>query len=494
MKPVPAWLLTCLVGSTACKVAGQSGTGVERGADTPAAVERERAASATTEIRQTGKFHYLIWNQNFEMNLSKLPPAGSVESDKIPYAGGYYAEVDGGTHVGSPSPLSKYDQAFHGGTSKAVAWERANHTRSANDPDADWAGHCNGFSAASQRHAEPRLPVTRDGVTFQPHDIKALLAEIYMSAKSVFLGGRRCESRTFQTRPTSRQDVTVMGECEDVNPASFHLAIANWIGVLKHALVFDQSENYQVWNFPLFAYESTITRNLSASQALGYIGTSGNNYVFNPNATEFAHVTTTVSYQAALRQEPRTYPTRSVKRLTYRYVLELDGSGNVIGGEWDASSQGSHPDFVWVALEPVSGNGNKSLANPHVDPKTVISLWAESIGANPNNPPLDIMEPIWQTNWGRFPGFDVELDGGTSGAVYLGKKAKLVLNRKEGLHGDVEVSIAINSKVVKSVRASGTGPIAYEFEPIAGLNRLAFIWKKGGTEVDRSFLRFDVMP
>ena len=125
-----------------------------------------------------------------------------MPESKRPYSGYWYPEINGGTDVGvagNSSPLDKYDDAFYGGTNRAAKWERENHTVKQGDAGSDWAGHCNGLSAASQRHKEPghrvkKVSASGEEVWFEPQDIKALLAEIHMSAKYFFIGGNRCES------------------------------------------------------------------------------------------------------------------------------------------------------------------------------------------------------------------------------------------------------------------------------------------------------------
>jgi len=52
-----------------------------------------------------------------------------------------------------------------------------------------WYGHCNGWTPAAMRHAEPQRSVTRNGVEFTPADIKGLLAEIYIYNEHIVLGG-----------------------------------------------------------------------------------------------------------------------------------------------------------------------------------------------------------------------------------------------------------------------------------------------------------------
>ena len=453
----------------------------------------ERNAMSVKEMKNIGKFHFAIWQRNLETALNELPISGNVAEDHQPKSGSYYPEISGGTDINTPdSALDKYDKAFNGGKDLASSWERTNHTRSESDENASWAGHCNGFAASSQRHKEPQKDVIREGVTFTRQDIKALLAEIYMSAKSVFLGGSRCQQVSPINSPDERDDVTKMDACEDVNPASFHIALANWVGVERHTVIFDTSTKNEVWNFPLFSYESEILKNITVTQALTYLGLSGTEYVYNPRAVSFAFVKTTVSYANAFTTE--TLDKQAIKTKDYSYILELDADDRIVGGEWSKENRINHPDFIWVSLEAMSGDGNRSLANPHIESEHVISLWAESIGADPKNPPSDIVEPVWQTTWGRFPDFEIELDGRQTGAVFLGSPIRLRVKRKSKLQGAVTLAIALNDKVIKTVNAKGASDIVYEFESSAGLNKLGFVWIKAGVEVDRSFLRFDAMP
>ena len=137
-------------------------------------------------LQKNADFFFRVWDEGFTRRLDDLPKTGSVTEAKIPMSGGYYAEPYGGTNIvvdGNKTPLQKYDAAFNGGADKAAAWETAKHSSSTS-----WAGHCNGFSAAVTRNpAEPKDPVTKNGVTFGPKDIKALMAEIHMNADYEFL-------------------------------------------------------------------------------------------------------------------------------------------------------------------------------------------------------------------------------------------------------------------------------------------------------------------
>lgn len=463
----------------------------------------ELFATGQTEIRNKGNFYYALYNKDYELRFDSLPASSSVDTPKIPYVGSWYPQVYGGTGVkssGSASALDKYDQAFNGGASKAADWERTNHSVTSGDPNSGWKGHCNGYSAAAQRHAEPLRSVTRGTTIFTPKDIKALLAETYMSAKFYFLGGNRCELSDKSTLPgpTNRDDILMMGECDDVNPGTFHIALTNWVGIQKHTIIFDISTKEQVWNYPHYKYDST-SRVVDAAEAMRLItGASRTPYTFNAQAVGFRSVATTVYYSEALGQEVITSEIAAGSRFktnSYNYVLELDAAGKIIGGEWVGNSQTSHPDFIWVAMEPNVSDGTDKSSNPNIDAQEVIKLWAESINADPTKPPLDVMQPTLWTEWGKFPKFDLAINGQTSGTVFLGAAPKVRLTRREGLAGDILVEIKIDGKVSGSASASGSDPVVLELSNAVtpGLHQMEVSWKKSGVDSDYQRVRIHVL-
>lgn len=500
-------ILTAALFQSTCK--DSEGSKVVISDDTPS-IEVEKAASATREVRASESFFYSIWKVQLEKNYAKTVATRSGTAARIPYSGYWYPEkrtnyngtqynanAKGGTHIGSPSPLEKYDNAFNGGQNKAVEWEIKNHTRAPSDPDSGWAGHCNGFSSAAQRHEEPKNPVTENGETFSPLEIKALLAEIHMSAKFYIIGGNRCDNLEIENKPTTRDqraDPEIMGECEDVNPASFHLAVTNWIGRQKHALIMDRQLSEQVWNYPVYSYSIESSEdNLTLAQVRqNYLSGSSTTYEYNPLATSFAYVKMQVTYSDAFSTGERLGQQTPVSKV-YEYILEKNQADEVIGGEWIRSSVTNHPDFIWVALEPVLGSGDKLGANPYVKPEDVISLWARSIGADPKNPPLDIVEPIWQNNWGRFANYELEIDGDQTGAVFLGKEANLKIVRKATLEGDIQLLLTLDDTVLRRVDLQGKTPVDLNFSPKPGVHRLGLQWKKSDQVVDSRYVRIHVI-
>ena len=164
-------------------------------------------------------------------------------------------------------------------------------------------------------------PVYKNGVLFSRQDIKALLAGVYMSAGFKFLGGTRCERSLRNYNPTSNLD-----SCQDINPGLFHTVVANWIGRRKQSIIFDRNGDNQVWNYPLYGYQS-YSQEISASKAMRLTGGGGSNYTPNRDAAKFLEVTTNITYADAVNgYEVLDYNQEG--RMSYSYVLELSGDGN----------------------------------------------------------------------------------------------------------------------------------------------------------------------
>ncbi len=453
-------------------------------------------ASGRTEIRAKSNFYYAIFKSDYERRFDALPKSSEVSPDRVPYAGGWYPQSRGGTNVRmrGMSPLEKYDAVFNKASSyKAVEWERRNHTVGSNSDSASWAGHCNGYSAAASRHLEPSKQVIRGDVTFYPEDIKALLAEIYMGAKFYFLGGNRCAQvqNVPLTAPGSRQDPLTMGSCDDVNPGTFHVAVTNWIGVQKIPVIFDTSSKEQVWNYPHWKYK-VDSRLVGRSEAMKLItGSNREDYKFNPEAKQFQSVGITVQHSNAIAEERLTAAIANNQRYiskSFTYVLELNDAGEIIGGEWVGQSQKDHPDFIWVALEPMPGDGSPYGANPYVDATEVLKLWAESA---PPNSPKAIMEPKLAKEWGRFPRFDVEINGASTGVAFaLEESIEVILKPREGLSG-AQVEALLDGKPITFEQ--GAAPRAVISKISEGIHVLDIKWKSGSKLVDEQRARFHVI-
>lgn len=262
--------------------------------------------------------------------------------------------------------MSKYDQAFHGGQQMATAWEREDvsfhrnarggrtaysgrrglfgRMRGGGPSVPGWYGHCNGWTAATIRHAEPQKSVVRNGVTFTPADIKGLLAEIYMYSDSEFLGG---------LDPA-------------INPGTLHIVLANWLGRGSHPLGMEAAMGEVVINFPLYKYKSKIAK------------ISDRQY----------EAQTTITYSVNTPQEYDKGPDFR-RDMFLHYSLDLDANGNITGGQYYRDSY--QLDMLWTPLKPAQGGeeGNKR-GNPHLKVKEVLAIWRESVSEEIRNKWLNV--------------------------------------------------------------------------------------------------------
>lgn len=137
-----------------------------------------------------------------------------------------------------------------------------------------WWGLCHAWAPASILEPEPVHPVTRNGVTFQPNDIKALMTLVYNSSTSKFVS-LRCNEDDSQDeitydaygRPTG-DDV----ECKDTNAGTYHVLLANYIGLRGQSFVEDRTFDDEVWNQPLRGYRITQQKEVTAQEANKLVG------------------------------------------------------------------------------------------------------------------------------------------------------------------------------------------------------------------------------
>lgn len=208
------------------------------------------------------------------------------------------------------------------------------------NPDAQyWEGICDGWGAASIHHNEPAPKALRnpDGILipFGSSDIKALLSYYYAFHHDVPVThqiGKRCNNnrRIFGWGTPE--------ECKgDLNPGSFHLALANTIGLKRQSFLMDVKRYKEVWNQPVIAYESLVTDEDNTPSRKTTEGT-----------TKVIRVETKVIYVNE-SEINSWYPIQGTENqieaeARYEYLLYLNSSGEIIGGKWKS---GERPDFIW---------------------------------------------------------------------------------------------------------------------------------------------------
>lgn len=435
---------------------------------------------------------------------------GSVPEDRIPYLDSWYPERNGGTNINGA--LNKYDQAYYSGVSTAAKWEFENNSRQ--PPEfPSWYGHCNGTSVTVSRFQPPQNSVSRpvgceidpniNCVLFQPEDIRALLSEINMNAKAKFISGNRCRlsEEELASRPAIRTNPLVMDECDDVNPASFHIGLINFLARKKQPVVFDENRDLQVWNYPIYNFNYTAEGPLDEEEAVARLGLDIDEWIFNPNIDQFYFIRLNLTYRRAIAgfDGAGTRPPGQTKQ--YTYILEVDSDGDVVGGEWAGESRSDHPDFLWMPFEPDEPTGSSARGNPHVSNDEVIRIWAESVGFDPEKPfrdkPANSYDvrffPVSDDDWGDVKGYyRLVLDGRTTGAVFRDKPVHLRVLVADPLKQNASVDIYLNGKSLGRHQPKD-GRIDLDFDSPSGVNYLNFSWSATGIsskELDWEFRYF----
>lgn len=283
---------------------------------------------------------------NYTSNFNSLPLSASLPADKTPWSDSYWPNADGGIanrwqtdqkpwYYTSPnlaqlrsmssdeikvlSPAEKYD-IYMG----RYDYPTVNAERSRTSPrDKGWFGLCHGWSVASARHKEPMAVNARnpDGILipFGSSDIKALLTYYYgvVEYEGAPQVGRICNAGR----------LTNVG-CRGMNPGSFHIVLANQIGLLKEGFQAELDVGREIWNHPVFGYESRVLRD---GRLRTRVVTTMHFATDSPSAASFVPTLGTSRHATDFRQ--------------YEYILQTDRRGNIVGGRWAAGSD--RPDAFW---------------------------------------------------------------------------------------------------------------------------------------------------
>ncbi|RLA64431.1 MAG: hypothetical protein DRQ88_03710 [Epsilonproteobacteria bacterium] len=272
----------------------------------------------------------------------------------------------------------------------------------------DWVGLCHGLALAPAALPRPKHSIrikSFDGkhiIKFYPEDIKALGIYMwggdYIPSRKV---GGRCEKHSPKTDSIGR---IIDSDCLDTNPATFHLAVINRIGVQKKALIIDSSYDKSVWNFPVINYKftyynpNTSKKMTKISEAMIPIDSFSNDKFKKHRSPEARYI---VGVQANIQYlnfiEPKAKdkePTASNPLInnSYRYDLELNANGDIIGGEWYSRF---HPDFLWLPYDDIDPQAPYDVMMRGTwDAKNTLlpAKWAENAVLSAQNG--DVSSPI----------------------------------------------------------------------------------------------------
>jgi hypothetical protein len=204
-----------------------------------------------------------------------------------------------------------------------------------------WEGLCHGWAPAAHNFREPQKAVQvnlprGNRVIFYPSDIKALLTYYQQypgnrSTKTYFVS-ERCNANFKELdEKLSKNEITReewqaardATECRDMNAGSFHLLLANEIGIKHEGFVADVTRDTEVWNQPVNSYSSNVV----AEEQKASEGAA-------PGTVKEVTVQTRMRY--TVEYASQTYPLGGHEKVAvYDYVLELNSEGSIVGGALD---------------------------------------------------------------------------------------------------------------------------------------------------------------
>jgi hypothetical protein len=331
-----------------------------------------------------------ITGSNMLMGFEQLPKSGRLNDNRLAWSETYWPSDRGGIAYrwNSPNPepftyklktkaqLQKMTLKEMGHLSPAELYDIAlgdysySLTRKTlglfSTRDLWWEGICHGWAQAAVNYPEPAQVVVtnKDGikVPFGSSDVKGLLAmhDAYNSIGAYARVGERCsvrgkvpgeeDSRDGEL-PTPTQEQLDSDKCRDTNAGSFHIVITNMIGIHSKSFVADIDRLNDVWNQPIYSYSTKV---LAEENVSGYDRSLG--------IERKVRVLTKMTYGEELQfwtaERAQTGMTNFVQKKpvtgtsnqayrhkNYEYILEMDASGKIVGGEWVSASR---PDFLWT--------------------------------------------------------------------------------------------------------------------------------------------------
>lgn len=317
-----------------------------------ARTERSRIFEAWDVINQPSRF-----GRNYELRLNRLPASGSLV--RIPWSDSYWPTQKAGiafrwlNPIGSPfsyvspsrmklrtmsqqdiaklSPAEKLDIFNDRFDYPTVVSERKRTYPGA----AAWEGLCHGWAPAALEFSEPK-PVTLKGsngfsIPFGSSDVKALLTWHMATRNSIAAVGLGARCPIFGTIGLNTPS------CRDANAGAFHVVLANQIGILKEGFIADVARMGEVWNQPVYKFESKQLSKRGPSPGSA------------PGTFEEVVIETLMHYSIEMQPQWDALGELTERPLTrsvlYRYRLELNRNGEILGGIW---LQDDRPDFIWL--------------------------------------------------------------------------------------------------------------------------------------------------
>jgi hypothetical protein len=226
---------------------------------------------------------------------------------------------------------------------------------------------CHGWAPAALNFQEPHAIILKGpsgiSVPFGSSDIKALLSlhsGEYATSRQRFMAGRCNED--LRSNPSAANNP----ECKDVNAGAFHLVLTNLIGRKKEGFVADVTRDLEVWNQPVSGFKTTIKgERMGRSEGA------------NMTTVKEVEVETVMNFGKEISPQWNSYGAYMSSK-TYRYRLELNALGQIVGGEWIESER---PDFLWQLEKPEFIPANRGGSSATIEWNYLDQIYQAAIEA-----------------------------------------------------------------------------------------------------------------
>lgn len=323
-----------------------------------AEISRLKSRKTSVNAEKAKRYQKLFFDLERPKRTAEVQSMGQAELDRL-------------------SPAEKFDAYVYLKTGRENHFELTRDVMDlTSSTDAYWEGICHGWASASLEFAEPEpRSYSADGVTvnFGSSDLKALLSYYHAAItgnwivnRKVSTGrvGNRCET-TFPKHAWFIKDGKeyykkivngsvvvnpVPSDCVDTNPGSFHIVLANMIGLKGQGFSAEIVRDKEVWNQPVYRYETKVVsrsapRPWAARGAVSQVEVKTRMYYSNDGGRMFWRRDGSDDEFYAWWEQTVGTPNFRYDSKDFHYYLDLDAKGNIIGGQWLSYER---PDFLWL--------------------------------------------------------------------------------------------------------------------------------------------------
>lgn len=299
----------------------------------------------------------------------------AVPTDNKPFSSDYWPMIKNGIlnrwmGASVPSPAEKYGTLFLDATQQKTMYDFIQKNHGKDVPGVQsWFGICQGWTGSAIAEKSPQKPITvrkyvRDGktylqrcttsttgcVSFSPGDLTGLMAESYAAADARFIG-YRCDTATVNFKYDRSGRIT-QPNCRS-NAGTLFLTATNFIKKAGRSFAINAVNNDEVWNQPAYQYAISQYKTVTKTEATKAVDPAETrDYPWNTAAVGFRRVTMKLDWAVEASPTANTAPPLLTSGKTYDFILELDATGAVIGGEWIGASKTEHIPFFWAPVAP----------------------------------------------------------------------------------------------------------------------------------------------